>query len=437
MDQTTFIWIVSGVNMTGGFARRYQDVFRIASFRTFWIGFALSSIGDSMTRVALIWFVYQKTGSARALGLLSVCYIGPILIGGLMAGSLLDRFDRRRVMIVDNAIRGGAVALIPVLYAAGRLELWHVYVVAVVYGLLMMISLAGGPSLLPSLVDHEQLVTVNALEMLGFTVGGIIGPLLAGLLIPVIGAPNVLIFDAASYAIFAVALSRVRLSEHRNPEEAAQAPAYRLADAFHLLRSNRILLSTTLMFMTYNIGQGFLFVWLPIYSSQTLGRGAAVYGFLLGGIALGELISSLLAGSVRIPLSLGAMICLFQFSAGVMLLPLVFGSLVLAAIGLTLHGFFSAPLTIWAQTLRMGIIPERLRGRTFALLRMLMQGTGPAGGALAGFLLPLLGIRMMISLTGLLTGFPGLAGYQVKELRNGGLPAPDVRDDEPPVQIPA
>ncbi len=423
--------------MSGGFAQRYGDVFRNTSFRTFWLGFALSSLGDSMTRVALIWFVYQQTGSSKALGLLSVCYVGPILIGGLMAGSLLDRFDRRKVMLVDNLIRGSAVATVPLLYATGRLELWHIYAVAAVYGFLMMISLAGGPSLLPSLVSEEQLITVNALEMLGFTVGGVLGPVLAGLLIPVIGAPNVLVIDAISYAVFALALSRVRVIEPTESTASSQSSPYRLKDAFRLLTSNSILLSTTLMFMTYNIGQGFLFVWLPIYVSKTLDHGAAVYGLLLGVLAVGELISSLLAGSVRLPLTLGSSICLFQLSAGLALFPLVMGHLWIALVAVTLHGFFSAPLTIWAQTLRMAIIPERLRGRTFALLRMLMQGTGPAGGAAAGFLLPLVGVRMMIAMTGLFTGFPGLIGSQVRQLREGGRPMPDVRDDEPPLQMPA
>jgi len=340
-------------------------------------------------------------------------------------------------MIADNVVRGTAVALIPLLYALGRLELWHIYAVAVVYGLLMMISLAGVPSLLPSLVSRDQLVTVNALEMLGFTVGGIVGPLLSGLLIPIIGAPNVLVIDAATYGLFALALSRVHLTESDETAVDVAASPYRLKDAFALLLSNNILLSTTLMFMTYNIGQGFLFVWLPIYSSQTLDSGSVVYGALLCALAAGELISSLLAGSFRFPLALGAMICVFQFAAGVALLPLVLGNLFLALIGVALHGFFSAPLTIWAQTLRMAIIPERLRGRTFALLRMLMQGTGPAGGAVAGFLLPLLGVRMMISLTGLLTGVPGLVGYQVKELREGGRAVPETQGDEPPLQMPA
>ncbi|HEX7102282.1 MAG TPA: MFS transporter [Nitrolancea sp.] len=409
--------------MTGALFGRYGDVFRNLSFRRFWGGFALSSVGDAMTRVALIWFVYQLTGSPRALGLLSVCYTGPILIGGLVAGSLLDRFDRRNVMIADNLIRGVAVALIPLLHALGRLELWHLYTVAAVYGLFMMISLAGGPSLLPSLVSSEQLITVNALEMLGFTMGGIVGPPLAGLLIPLIGAPNVLIVDAISYGLFALALSRVHYTESDVAHVATTDEPYRLADAFHLLRSNNILLSTTLMFMAYNVGQGFLFVWLPIYASRSLGGGAMVFGALLGAVAVGELLSSILAGSLRLPLALGTLICLFQFCAGVVLLPLLADNRLIALAGMSLYGFFSAPLTIWAQTLRMGIIPERLRGRTFALLRMLMQGTGPVGGALAGFLLPLLGVQLMINLTGTFTSLPGIAGYQVRQLRDGGEPS--------------
>src|SRR6185437_16228549 len=218
-------------------------------------------------------------------------------------------------------------------------------------------------------------------EMLGFTLGGIAGPPLAGLLIPFIGAPNVLVIDAISYGLFALSLSRVRYAESEAAGDAVTVEPYRLKDAFQLLRSNNILLSTTLMFMTYNIGQGFLFVWLPIYASRSLGQGAAMYGALLGALAIGELLSSVLAGSLTLPLALGTLICLFQFCAGVALLPLLLGNLLLALVGVTLHGFFSAPLTIWAQTLRMAIIPERLRGRTFALLRMLMQGTNPAGGA--------------------------------------------------------
>ncbi len=83
---------------------------------------------------------------------------------------------------------------------------------AAVYGFLMMISLAGGPSLVPSLIADEQLATANALEMLSFTLGGVIGPPLAGAADSAIGAPNVVIVDVLSYFLFALALSRVRLA---------------------------------------------------------------------------------------------------------------------------------------------------------------------------------------------------------------------------------
>ena len=91
-------------------------------------------------------------------------------------------------------------------------------------------------------------------------------------------------------------------------------------------------------------------------------------------------------------------------------------SLPVALISLILLGFFSAPLTIWAQTLRMQIIPAHLRGRTFALLRMFMQGTIPLGGMIGGFVLPLVALPLMIGLSAAAIGLPGLAGPRVRAL---------------------
>jgi MFS family permease len=398
---------------------RYRAVFANRSFRIFWSGFSFSVFGDGMTRVALIWFVYRATGSARSVGTLLLCYSGPIIVGGLMAGMLLDRFDRRKVMIADNLTRGAVVGLIPLLHALGRLALWHAYVAAGVYGLLMMISLAGGPSLVPSLVPDEQLATANALEMLSFTLGGVIGPPLAGLLIAIIGAPNVLIIDVASYALFALALSRVRLT----PQPVAATVTtgqqqYNLGHAVRLLLGNRILLSTTAMFLSFNVGRGLLLVCLPILADRALGGGAGLYGILLGAEAAGEVTSSLLAGGMSPRLPLGASICLSQILAGAALLVvLATRNIGGAIVGLALYGLCSAPLTIWAQTLRMRIIPERLRGRAFALLRTLMQSGTPIGGALGGILLPLIGIPAMIALSACIVGAPGLIGVQVRELR--------------------
>jgi MFS family permease len=396
--------------------RNYAQIFQYRSFRNFWLGYSVSILGDAVSRVALTWFVYEATHSAQALGWLTLCYTGPVIVGGLLAGWLLDRFDRRQVMLVDNLLRAGVMLLVPLLYAWGRLELWHVYLVAAVYGLLMMIPLAGGPALVPALAPRQHLATANALETLSFTLGGVFGPPLAGFLIARLGAPTVVILDVLSYLAFALMLTQVKPLAEVVSASARPEQRYRLSDAFRLLLKNEVLLSTTLMFMTFNLGFGAMAVWLPILADQTLGGGSELYGLLLGVLAGGEVIGSVLAGAMALPLSLGSLICLAQFLAGVSLGLLGGSSRAWVMTGLILFGVFSAPLTIWAQTLRMQIIPEPLRGRAFALLRTLMQGTGPVGGVAAGWLLPLLGLPAMIGLAAVAVGAPGLLGYWVKGL---------------------
>jgi MFS family permease len=402
----------------------YREIFRTVAFRRFWIGFTLSVTGDALTRVALTWLVYELTGSAAALGWLMVCFTGPIVVGGLLAGWLLDRFDRRLVMIVDNSIRGGAMAIIPILAATGQLALWHLYTVAAVYGLLMMIALAGGPTIMPSLVAPRLLTAANALEMLSFTLGGVIGPLAAGLLIPRIGAPNVMIVDALSYAVFALMLARIRAVHAAPANSIGGAARAHLGHAVRLLLHQPVLLATTLMFLTFNIGAGLLAVCLPILVDQRLGGGSQLYGTLLGLLAGGEVIGAVLAGQLRLRCSYGVRICIAQMLAGVALGLVLGGAVWSIALGLALFGLASAPLTIWAQTLRMRVIPDRLRGRSFALLRMLMQSGNPIGGVLGALLLPLAGVAAAIWASALLVGLPGLLGAQVAALRTDRLEPP-------------
>ncbi len=376
-----------------------------------------------MTRVALTWYVWDTTRSPQALGVLSFSYMAPIFAGGLVAGWLLDRFGRRNVMVADNLVRAAAILVIPVLYALGSLQVWHAYVVAAAYGSLMMISLAGGPALIPSLVPRQNLPTANALETIGFTVSSAIGPTLAGFLVATVGAPNVLLVDAASYVLFALALTRVPTSPPTDVGDSHTPETFGPWAAIRLMISNRILLSTTLMYMAFNLGLGMMFVWLPIFSDEVLDGGARLYGGLLGLMAVGALTSSLLAGTVTLPWTLGTMISTILILSGISLgLMVLFQSVWVTVASITLFGFFNAPLTIWAQTLRMQIIPERLRGRAFALMRMLMQGANPIGGLAAGPLIPVLGLILTMTLSATFVGAAGVVGLRVRELRRAGSP---------------
>src|SRR5262249_32953585 len=144
----------------------------------------------------------------------------------------------------------------------------------------------------------------------------------------------------------------------------------------------------TLMFMAWNVGNGALYVWLPIVAAQRLGGGAGLYGALLGAFAAREIAGAVLAGSLAARRALGTLICRPQTLSGAALLPLAGApSVAWGFIGFAFYGAASAPLTIWAQTLRMRILPENMRGRAFAILRTIMQGGAPLGGLAAGWLL--------------------------------------------------
>ncbi len=402
-------------------ASPYADLLRDPPFRRFWAGLLVSATGDELTKVALVWFVYERTGSAEALGILMLCLTGPIVIGGFVAGWLLDRFDRRLVMTVDNLVRGLALAAVPALHLLGWLEVWHVYVTASVYGLLLMISLAGTPTMILALAPKERLATANALETLAYSLAGVAGPVLAGLLITGIGAPATVMLDVVSYALFALILFRLKLSLPA-PVKRAAAP---IGDAVRLLFGNPILIATTFMFLVYNIGTGSVPVWLPLHVEQTLGGGPELYGTLLGIISIGQIGATLAVGQLggRVRLGLGIGIALAQTLAGLVLLLVILApDAILTGAVFLAWGIAAAPLTPWAQTLRMAIIPEAMRGRAFALLRMLMQSGRPIGGALAGFLLPAIGIAATVGLVGAMTVAGGIAGLLTRPLREAGKP---------------
>ncbi|OGO54329.1 MAG: hypothetical protein A2Z32_03720 [Chloroflexi bacterium RBG_16_69_14] len=178
--------------------RAYRRLLRRRAFALLWTGATISALGDGLSWIALVWLLLELGGSSGSIGLLVAAYTGPVIVSGLVAGHLLDRFDRRRVLIVDNVIRGLAIASIPILSATGNLATWQLYAVAIVYGSLFMISLAGVPTLIASLVPDDELTTANAMETMSYAIGGLAGPALAGLLIGAFGASNVLLLDAAS-----------------------------------------------------------------------------------------------------------------------------------------------------------------------------------------------------------------------------------------------
>jgi hypothetical protein len=179
------------------------------------------------------------------------------------------------------------------------------------------------------------------------------------------------------------------------------------------------IVATTVMFMLFNVGFGIILVLLPVYAQTVLagGAGAAGFGLLSSALAGGELAGAAAAGMVTSRWPLGRAIALSQLAAGAFLLGLVALPQLPGAVAfLALSAFCTGPLTVWAQTLRVRLIPAHLRGRVFGLLRTSMQAAPPLGGLAASALLTGPGLRVAVLATALLIGLPGAGGLLLRSL---------------------
>lgn len=385
----------------------YVNLLRHRGFRRLWLGATVSAVGDGMTFVALSWLVLAQPGGTARLGLLGVCYTAPVLAGGLLVGPLLDRFDKRVVLVADCVSRAAAVASVPVTALLGGTPGWLPFAVAAVYGLLKMVPLAGFPAAIPQLVSADELDSANALESMGFSLAFVLGPASAGLLIAAAGPEAVLAVDSVSFLLFALAAATVREPLSPAPRTAARRPS--LAG----LRRDRVVVATTVAFMAFNIAEGMLLVTAPWLAKNHLAGGAAVLGMLMSALAAGEVAGAAFAGR-RQRLVRG--IALAQAGAALGFLGLLATpNQVLVGAGFLVVGLLSAPMTVWAQSLRMRRIPAELHGRAFATLRTLMQGTPPVGTLLVTPLLAGDHLTVAAIVMVLVAGLPAVLVYSSAE----------------------
>jgi MFS family permease len=357
-----------------------------AAFRRVWIGATVSAAGDAASWVALVALVFGRPHGSVAL--LAALYTAPVAVGGLLAGWALDRYDRRWLLAGDSLLRAAVFASVPLAAVAGGLGTTQLYLVAAVYGLLKMISLAGFPALIPSLVPPGQLMAANALESVSFGIAGLVGAVAAGVAVATVGPGYVVAFDALSYLAFAVCLVGTRGLTGTRParEGVAGGSGGGLGPVLRVTARQPVLRDTTVMFALFNIGEGALLVVLPSRAVE-YGLGSGGYGYLVAAMTGGELLAALtlLRGAWR-P-SLTRSIVAASVVAAVTVLALLVPSPWAALLGLVGLGGCAAAMTTWAQTLRMSAAPAGTHGRLFGLLRTLMQATPPLGAGLAALTL--------------------------------------------------
>ena len=384
-------------------------------------GEVVSSLGSQMTFLALPWFVLVTSGSAARMGIVLGVELVPIGLFGIPSGALIARLGARRTMMLSDAARSPLMASIPILHSAGLLSFPALLAIVFAFGCFLAPHFSAQRLILPELVgdDERTVAQANAFVEGAQRMTGLIGPSTAGVLIPLIGAPNVLYVDAGTFAFSFLTLAL--LVPSRPPLPVGEDARGLLAGVRFLLRDPlmRRLLPTALVLNA--LGQ-LLSISLPVLAFEEFGGSSRVAGVFFAAFGGGAVVGSIAA--MRIvprfePVRLGATALL------ALTLPLPLLALDLPAWGVVAVLFISALFGPLCNAPLIGVItmrtPEALRAKvmtgvlTFALL------AGPVGLFLGGPLLEAIGphrVFLIVAAGQLLAAVP----FAVAALRRDWAP---------------
>lgn len=274
-------------------------------FGWLWWGQVTSQVGEGLNRVALLWFVYELTGSALMMTMIGLLQTIPPLVFGPLIGVYLDRLPKKTVMVWVDLTRTLMTFLIPSLYGLGWLSIEWLYVLIF---LTSIVSTIFGPalvSLVPLLVKPSELVSANALVQGTNNIGTLIGPAISGIGIALIGAQNVLYVNAATFLISVLCLLPIRVANQCR-DHADASPAHvgsvmqelRAGFRFVFGRQHTVFLLAIIAAL-YNVGASAFIFLLPVYAKESLQVGPVQLGWLWSALGVGMLLASTWLASIR------------------------------------------------------------------------------------------------------------------------------------------
>ena len=408
---------------------RHHPYVRLAldgSFSALWVGQLISLFGDRIHQIALTFLVLGATNSPIAVGAVFVAATLPNLVFGPIAGTFVDRWDHREVMIVSDLLRGAIVLVIPI---AAVTNLLLVYPLVFVVTTISIFFRPARVAILPQIVGEEDLVTANSALWIGETSADIVGYALAGLFVAFLGPSLPLAFwvDAATYVASAVLIGTIVVAPLRAVvgEAAARSAGFtaELREGWRFLRSETVLLANTLQATVAQFMLGIFLTLTPIYARDAIHAagvsGTAAYSFIESAIGAGNLLGGFVVGLIGARIALGRMVIVGYAVTGACVAAMALTGNVGVAVGLAFGcGIGNLVFVIPSQTLFQQRTPPELMGRVIGFRFSLVFGSMTLAMAVGGVLGQAFGAPVVIGVFGLVTVLAGLAGLFVPALRS-------------------
>jgi DHA3 family macrolide efflux protein-like MFS transporter len=389
-----------------------------ARFFPIWIGQQFSLFGSAIAQFALVWWLTQKTGSATVLATASLVAILPQILLGPFAGALVDRWNRKRVMIIADSFIALVSFILALLFWAGKAEVWHIFLVQVLRALGGAFHWPAFSASTSLMVPKEHLSRVAGLNQALYGIMNIITPPVAALLLSVIPIHMILGIDVATAVVAIIPLLFLPIPQ---PQAATKAEPYwaQFREGFRYVWRWRgalyLLFAVTILNALLNPA----FSLLPILVTKHFGKGALELGLLESAFGIGVIVGGLFLSAwggfkKKIHTSLAGMIGmgLGVVAIGLLPPPWFYGAILAMGVFGFANPITNGPLTAILQT---AVAPE-MQGRVFSLIGSLSAGASPIGLALAGPMADLFGIQIWFILGGMSLLFMGTVGLFIPPL---------------------
>jgi MFS family permease len=372
--------------------------------RLFWAGETISAFGSSFTQFAIPLLVFKLTGSALYLAASAALFTVPHLLFGLIIGAWTDRTDRRRLMIVTDVLHAATVASIPIAAAAGVLSVWWVMAAVFVASTLGIFFDASSFGAVPSLVDAGDLVTANGRIQASFASASVAGPLVAGALLVVLPVQQLLLVDAATFLVSAVALTLIRRQFNAPLRPRTTSIRADIAEGLRYVLAHPVLRNISAMMALVNFVSVTAFAQLVLLAKTRYAVSDSEIGLLFAAGGVGVVLFSLAAGPLRKRWTFGNVALGALMLSGLLTAGLAFAPSFPVAVGLWgLSAGLATLFNINTGSLRQAIVPNQMLGRILTIAMVLAWSANPVGSMAGGLAVERSGdIQLVYAVVGVL-----------------------------------
>ncbi len=373
----------------------------IRNYRYFFLGQVVSNSGTWIQRVAQDWLVLSITGSAFAVGITTAMQFLPMLLFGLYGGVLSDRFPKRKLLIATQGSMGVLAAVLAVLTLTGAVQVWHIYLLAFLLGMVTVVDNPTRQTFVSEMVGKKDLGNAVSLNAANFQTARLIGPAVAGGLMAAFGTGWAFAINAASFAAVILGLLAMRGSElHPYPKQPREKGQLR-AGLHYVAGRPDLIWPIVLVGFIGTFGFNFAII-LSAFAYHVFHVGPGLYGLLNTSMAIGSLVGALLAARrarPRLRLLVGAALAfgVLETVAGFAPSYWIFAAL------LTVVGMFGLTLNTAANSLIQLRTTPAMRGRVMSLYMMVFAGGTPLGAPLVGWITEQYGPRVGLLICGLVS----------------------------------